>query len=235
MPRNGMPASITTRGPGQDPAPPLNRQLRAVAALIGRVRRGQSLTEALPQVPAELRPGCQALAFHVLRWRGSALAARVQLAPRAPAPGVDDLLISALALLWPVGPDADAPRYAEHTVVDEAVRCARSIEPRSAGFINAVLRQFLRSREAIVSEVQARDEGRFNHPDWWVRRLRQDWPLQAEGILQAAQSRLDALEQDNPDDGGDPFGLLDDDDDEFVMQDSDQDGACLWTPSVALR
>ncbi len=54
-------------------------------------------------------------------------------------------------------------------------------------------------------------------------------------LLQAAQSRLDALEQDNPDDGGDPFGLLDDDDDEFVMQDSDQDGACLWTPSVALR
>eukprot|EP00775_Hariotina_reticulata_P007386 gene7386-7595_t len=39
---------------------------------------------------------------------------------------------------------------------------------------------------------------------------------------QAAQSRLDALEQDNPDDAADVFGL-DEDDDEFVMADSSDD------------
>jgi len=41
--------------------------------------------------------------------------------------------------------------------------------------------------------------------------------------LQAAQSRLDALEQDNPDDAADVFGV-DEDDDEFVMAESSDDG-----------
>lgn len=45
---------------------------------------------------------------------------------------------------------------------------------------------------------------------------------------QAVQSRLDALENDNADDAPDPFGLADGDDDEFVMGDSDEDGACVW-------
>eukprot|EP00879_Flechtneria_rotunda_P018795 GHRR01019728.1.p1 GENE.GHRR01019728.1~~GHRR01019728.1.p1 ORF type:complete len:234 (+),score=31.97 GHRR01019728.1:13-714(+) len=39
---------------------------------------------------------------------------------------------------------------------------------------------------------------------------------------QAAQSRLDALENDNPDDVPDPFGL-DEDDDEFLMAESDDE------------
>jgi hypothetical protein len=46
---------------------------------------------------------------------------------------------------------------------------------------------------------------------------------------QAAQSRLDALENDNPDDAPDPFGLVaGDDDDEFVMEESEEDGECAW-------
>jgi hypothetical protein len=36
---------------------------------------------------------------------------------------------------------------------------------------------------------------------------------------------LDALENDNADDAPDPFGLAEGDDDEFVMGDSDDDGA----------
>ncbi|WIA31353.1 hypothetical protein OEZ86_002254 [Tetradesmus obliquus] len=41
---------------------------------------------------------------------------------------------------------------------------------------------------------------------------------------QAAQSRLDALENDNPDDAPDPFGLgAGDEDDEFVMEESEED------------
>eukprot|EP00878_Enallax_costatus_P011645 GHUV01012154.1.p1 GENE.GHUV01012154.1~~GHUV01012154.1.p1 ORF type:complete len:178 (+),score=32.36 GHUV01012154.1:254-787(+) len=41
---------------------------------------------------------------------------------------------------------------------------------------------------------------------------------------QAAQNRLDALENDNPDDAPDPFGLaVDEDDDEFVMAESEDE------------
>lgn len=44
-------------------------------------------------------------------------------------------------------------------------------------------------------------------------------------VLQATQNRLDALENDNPDDAPDPFGLaVDEDDDEFMMAESEDEG-----------
>lgn len=52
----------------------------------------------------------------------------------------------------------------------------------------------------------------------------------AKLLLQAVQSRLDALENDNAEDAPDPFGLADGDDDEFVMADSDEDGESLPGP-----
>jgi 16S rRNA (cytosine967-C5)-methyltransferase len=148
-----------------------------------QVRGGASLPDALSRVPAPLRAGCQALGFHVMRWRGSAEAVRKALAPRAPPPPVDALLTSALALMWPL----EAPPYPAHTLVDEAVKAADRLSPRSKGFVNAVLRQALREGAALQGMAQPTAEGRFNHPAWWVRRLQSDWPKHAEGILAAAQ------------------------------------------------
>jgi 16S rRNA (cytosine967-C5)-methyltransferase len=153
-----------------------------VADALQAVRDGKSLTEVLARCPAELRPGTQALSFHVLRLLGGAQAARAQLAPKSPPPRVDSLLTSALALLWP---SAGEPPYAEHTVVDQAVEAARKRAPASAGFVNAVLRRFLREREAIVRAAQRDPQGAFNHPPWWIERVRQDWPEQWQAVLQA--------------------------------------------------
>lgn len=164
-------------------APPLHELLRHSADAVRRVRDGSSLTDALQAVPQALRPGCQAVSFHVMRWRSAAEAARAALVPKPPAPELDALLICALALLWP---PAGAP-YAAHTVVDEAVTCARRRAPRSAGFVNAVLRNFLRQADTLVTDLQRREPVRWAHPAWWIERLRRDWPTQAEGIMAAAQ------------------------------------------------
>ena len=151
----------------------------ALATLLGHaadavaaVRAGQSLNDALPRVPAAARPGTQALAFHALRWLGSAEAARTLLAPKKPPADVDALLLTALALLWPVG----GPPYPAHTLVDQAVAAARARAPRSAGFVNAVLRRFVREQEALVPALLQQPLARFNHPAWWLERLRLDWP-----------------------------------------------------------
>jgi 16S rRNA (cytosine967-C5)-methyltransferase len=160
---------------------PLQKLLLQVADAVQAVRDGRSLTDVLARCPGDLRPGTQALSFHVLRLLGSAQAARVQLAPKAPPPKVDSLLVSALALLWPVA----QPAYADHTVVDQAVSAARKRAPDSAGFVNAVLRRFLREREAIVTAAQRDPQGAFNHPPWWIERVRQDWPAQWQQILLA--------------------------------------------------
>ncbi len=165
---------------------PLHRLLSQAADAVQGVREGRSLTELLARVPVELRPGTQALAFTALRRLGGAAAARAQLAPKAPPPRVEALLLVALALLWPE-PEPDAPpMYADHTLVDQAVHAAKARAPASAAFINAVLRRFLREREALVAAAERSPEGAFNHPAWWIEKLKQDWPQQWQAILAAS-------------------------------------------------
>ncbi|MFG6416083.1 16S rRNA (cytosine(967)-C(5))-methyltransferase RsmB [Roseateles sp. DC23W] len=167
------------------PSAPLHRLLSQAADAVQGVREGRSLTDLLARVPADLRPGTQALAFTALRRLGGAEAARQQLAPKAPPPRVDSLLLVALALLWPEPEPGASPMYADHTLVDQAVHAAKVRAPASAAFINAVLRRFLRERDALVAAAGRNPLGAFNHPAWWVERLKQDWPTQWQAILAA--------------------------------------------------
>ncbi|HEY0857888.1 MAG TPA: 16S rRNA (cytosine(967)-C(5))-methyltransferase RsmB, partial [Albitalea sp.] len=99
--------------PSPTPSLPLARLLQHTADAVQAVRAGHSLNDVLARCPAAARPGTQALSFHVLRWLGSAQAARALLVPKTPPPAVDALLLSALALLWPSGEPAP---YTEHTL-----------------------------------------------------------------------------------------------------------------------
>ncbi|MFM2342734.1 MAG: rRNA ((967)-C(5))-methyltransferase RsmB [Pseudomonadota bacterium] len=162
---------------------PLSRLLEHTADALAAVRAGRSLTDVLAKLPPAVRPGTQALSFAVLRRLGGAAAARALLAPRNPPPAVDALLVTALALLWP----AAAPLYPDHTLVDQAVTAARRRVPAAAGFINAVLRRFLREREAVVAQAERQPEAAWNHPLWWVQRVQQDWPQAWQALLGQAQ------------------------------------------------
>ena len=184
MPSDSSPKNI---------APPLHRLLANTADAVQAVRDGHSLTDWLSRCPADVRPGVQALSFTVLRRLGAAQAVRAVLAPRNPPARVDALLVTALALLWP-GDTA----YADHTLVDQAVHAVRQRAPNSAGFVNAVLRRFLREREALVAAAEADPVARFNHPRWWQERLRGDWPSAWEGLLDANQQRPPMTLRVNP-------------------------------------
>jgi 16S rRNA (cytosine967-C5)-methyltransferase len=164
-------------------SPPLARLLELTAEAVQSVRSGRSLTEVLAACPPAARPGTQALSFAVLRRWGSACAVREIVAPRNPPPAVDALLTTALALLWP----SEAPMYPDHTLVDQAVAAARRKVPAAAGFINAVLRRFIRERPALVTQAGHSALGAWNHPPWWVERLRHDWPAGWQGLLAQAQ------------------------------------------------
>ncbi len=160
--------------------------MRHTAAGVLAVEQGRSLSEVLPQLPAPLRPGVQALTFHVLRQLGTARALVARLVERKPAPPVQALLCSAVALLLDVG-DEQAPRYPAHTLVNQAVEAARQERrtERQAAFINACLRRFLREREALLQGVAADAVARWNHPLWWIERLRRDHPDHWRAILEA--------------------------------------------------
>ncbi len=153
---------------------------------MAAVRHGESATPAIARVPADLRPGVQALAFHALRNLGRAEALRKLLAKRAPPPAADALLCTALALAWR---EEGAP-YPAFTLVDQAVEAAkRSPETRNQqGFINACLRRFLRERDGLVDLTSDDPVARWNHPRWWIARLQHDHPGAWQDILEANDS-----------------------------------------------
>lgn len=169
----------------QPPSPPLSRLLDLSAELVQAVRSGRSATDWLERCPADARAGVQALGFDVLRRLGAATEVRARLAPRTPPPAVDALLCCALALLWPV----PAPPYADHTLVDQAVSAARQRTPAAAAFVNAVLRRFIRERAPQVEAAERTPLGAWNHPPWWVERVRRDWPTHWQALLSAANQR----------------------------------------------
>jgi 16S rRNA (cytosine967-C5)-methyltransferase len=164
----------------------LARLLEAAADAVAAVQAGRSLTQALAAVAPPLRPGTQALAFHAMRWLGGAMAARQALVPRPPPAAVESLLLLSLSLLWPAG----SPPYPAHTLVDQAVACARRRSPASAGFVNAVLRRFGREAATLVPALEAtHPEARWQHPRWWIEHLQQDWPRHWEALLTQANTR----------------------------------------------
>ena len=163
-------------GPPEEPvtpalsSPPLWRQLQAAASILAAVRGGESATPAIARVSADLRPAAQALSYHAMRYLGRA----------------DALLCTALALCWR---EVDAP-YPSFTLVDQAVEAAKrspATAPQS-GFLNACLRRFLRERDALVAATEQELVAQWNHPAWWIERLRKDHPQRWQAILQASNS-----------------------------------------------
>lgn len=180
---------------------PLWRQLQGAAFLLMAVRGGRSMTAALEDIDASLRPGVQALGFHALRWLGRAEALRQQLAQRPPPPEADALLCVALALACTESnsddaaaghlPESGNPRYTAYTLVDQAVEAAKRDEAtvHQASFINGCLRRFLRERDALMAATEKHPQAVWNHPQWWIDRVRKDHSDQWQAILHANNAK----------------------------------------------
>ncbi len=164
-------------------SPPLWRLLQAAADVLLAVRSGVSGTVALNRIDPPLRPAVQSLVFQVLRSLARAEHLRGQLAARKPPPPADALLCVVLALSWRA---EDAP-YEVFTLVNQAVEAVKRnpATKAQAGFINACLRRFLREREALVASSERDPVAVWNHPRWWIGRLKQDHPDRSRDILLA--------------------------------------------------
>lgn len=96
-----------------------------------------------------------------------------------PDPGIRALLLCALYAI-------ESTHYAAHVAVDEAVRaCTGLHKPGAKGFVNALLRGFLRERKALDEKLADNSTARAMHPDWWIAELRQTYPANWETILAA--------------------------------------------------
>lgn len=161
-------------------APALWQLLQSSAQVLVAVRAGRSTTAVFEALDPALRAGVQALSLQVLRTLGLARALRLQLARREPPPAADALLCTALALLV-----ADPPPYAAHTLVAQAVEAAKRdpATAHQAAFLNGCLRRMLREQAALLVAARLEPEGRWNHPAWWIARLRRDHPERWQEVL----------------------------------------------------
>jgi 16S rRNA (cytosine967-C5)-methyltransferase len=88
------------------------------------------------------------------------------------------------ALLWCSLYALESGRYAEYTVVDQAVRACALLEKWNAkGYVNALLRGSLRSSAMLEARIAADQEACHQHPRWWIDLLRAAYPGQWEQIL----------------------------------------------------
>src|SRR5215831_3068698 len=159
---------------------------RSAAKTVRRVLAGAALSAALEE--AEERGGPRSLvrelSYGTLRYLGELRALVRLLADRPLADAsVEALLWVALYQLVHTG----AP---VHAVVDNAVRATGRLRLSSArGLVNAVLREFLRRRDALLALVARDPEGRFSYPDWWIQRVDAQYPGHSAAILDAGNAR----------------------------------------------
>jgi 16S rRNA (cytosine967-C5)-methyltransferase len=158
-------------------APALAEAARATAG----VAAGRSLEE--PSVQGAARSAVLDLCHGTLRRYGRVQALMRALSRKAEAaPQVQ-------ALLWCAFYALESGRYAAYTVVDQAVRACALLEQWPArGYVNGVLRSYLRDRDALERRVLADEEARYQHPRWWIEMLRREHPQHWASILEAGNT-----------------------------------------------
>jgi 16S rRNA (cytosine967-C5)-methyltransferase len=164
---------------------------RQAALAVQRVLAGEALPAALAAVTAgddptggRRRALVQELAYGTLRQWGTLEAIVRRLAAK---PLVDPALPCLVAVALYQLDHTRAPPFA---VVDHAVNAAAAmVRPGAKALVNAVLRRYLRDRDTLIDAVRDDPVARWSHPDWWIERLRREYPADWETILEAGNAR----------------------------------------------
>jgi len=165
----------------------LDKSQQLASQAISQVLGGHNLTQALdhiwrhhPQLTPQQRAVTQDLSYGVLRHYGRLQALLGQLMERRlEDEAVRCLLLAALYQL-------EYGKASAYAVVDHAVSATAKMNKTWAkGLVNAVLRNFLRRRDALVQAIANDEVARYSYPQWWIDKLRQQYPEAWESILEA--------------------------------------------------
>lgn len=160
------------------------------AGVLAEVLAGRNLNEVLaelwpryPDLQPRQRGAVQDLSYGALRYF-SRLDFLLQSLITRPITheGVRCLLLASLYQL-------NYAKTRPYAVVDHAVEAARALDaPWAAKFVNGVLRNFLRRKPELVQRANDFEPARYCHPQWWIDRMRKDYPKQWVDILNANNS-----------------------------------------------
>lgn len=167
--------------------------LHGAACAVARVGKGSALPQALAQVfaaadaPPQARGAMQDIAYRAMRRHGLTEALLALLVKRRPeSASLQGLLHCALALLA----EPDDAAYEAFTVVNQAVAAAAALPEtvHAKGMVNAVLRGFLREREALLRQALAKPEAEWNYPRWWIDAVKKAYPQDWQAVLWAGNA-----------------------------------------------
>jgi 16S rRNA (cytosine967-C5)-methyltransferase len=164
---------------------------RQAALAVQRVMQGSALPAALAAVApsgdetgGRRRALVQELAYGTLRHWGELEALVRRLASK---PFSDPVLTPLVAVALYQLDHTRAPAFA---VVDRAVAAAAEVaRPAAKGVVNAVLRRYLREREALRAAVREDPVARFSYPAWWIAQVEAEYPDLATELLDAGNER----------------------------------------------
>jgi 16S rRNA (cytosine967-C5)-methyltransferase len=164
----------------------LGLSLLLAARVLAQVHEGRSLSEALGNLvkePSAARAAAQDIAYGVLRryGRGEFILGRLMSKPLT-HPETRALLLGALYRL-------DTRSESTPMVVDQAVAAAGELAGGIfKGLVNGVLRNYLRQRESLLAVLAEDEEASFQHPRWWLARLRRAYREHWQSIVAAGNS-----------------------------------------------
>jgi 16S rRNA (cytosine967-C5)-methyltransferase len=159
----------------------------AAARVVHRViDERRNLDDALAAgrdgLPLRAHSELQAWCYGTLRW-WPRIACQLAALSARPLDDMDPLARALLAVaLFQIQHSPIPP----HAVVDESVAATRLLGcVRASGFVNALLRRYMRERASIDARALATPAGRFAHPDWLIECMRNDWPDDYARMLDA--------------------------------------------------
>lgn len=164
-------------------APGATTMADAARAVSAVAFGGRSADDALADAePSRDRSAVRAIVLGTLRWY-LRLAPAVESLSRRPRRSLGR---EVRALLTVAAHQIEYSRNAPEATVHAAVDAARALgEARASGFVNALLRRFVRERAALLADGDADRARRSAHPAWLVAMLDADWPAAADPILEA--------------------------------------------------
>lgn len=165
----------------------MNTRAIATQVLTEVLLNQQSLTEALPKFKKLCRKPedaafVQALCFGFLRAYPRLQFIAKQLMNHPLKPRDADLLFLICLGLYQLIELNTKP----HAAISETVEATRQLDkPWASGLVNAILRQYLRQKDTLLSSIAENEEALYQHPEWLIQEIRKAWPLDWENILEA--------------------------------------------------
>jgi 16S rRNA (cytosine967-C5)-methyltransferase len=170
----------------------MTKTQRLAAIAVSRVLGGASLTAVLQDIwrshadlSGQQRGAIQDLTYGVLRFFGQ-LDALLGLLLNKPL-WDQNLRCLLLVSLYQLG----YSRSSAHTVVDNAVSASLLLNGNKGaqGLVNAVLRNFIRQRASLLERAADSEVGRYSHSQWWINKLRAQYPQCYQAVLEASNQR----------------------------------------------